>query len=304
MTIIAATDFSPESASALRHAAIFAAQSGQDLLCVHIIEELDSQSGWLLLVETPNELSAQLKAEALKRLERFTLETLNQLPVATSPEVRFEVREGHVIDNLLDLAQELAQRGQEVWLGAASKGRSALVAGLVGSTTHGLIRESTWPTLISPPEATRAAPIKHVLVPVDLGESCHQELTYAVALAKRLGAKLTLMYCIQWPTPYFDPLYPISMTPDFQAEARKTWRARLDDLAARADLWAIPHQISLVEGDPSTQILRAAQEHHADLICIGTHSRRGVRRLILGNTAERLMRSLPCSALVVPLAPA
>jgi nucleotide-binding universal stress UspA family protein len=55
----------------------------------------------------------------------------------------------------------------------------------------------------------------------------------------------------------------------------------------------------LREGKPADQILAAGHEWEADLIVIGTHGRSGVSRLVLGSTAESVVRHAPCPVLVI-----
>jgi nucleotide-binding universal stress UspA family protein len=55
----------------------------------------------------------------------------------------------------------------------------------------------------------------------------------------------------------------------------------------------------LREGKPADEILAAAREWEADLIVIGTHGRSGISRLILGSTAESVVRYAACPVLVI-----
>jgi nucleotide-binding universal stress UspA family protein len=55
----------------------------------------------------------------------------------------------------------------------------------------------------------------------------------------------------------------------------------------------------LREGKPADQILAAAREWSADVIVIGTHGRSGVSRLVLGSTAESVVRHASCPVLVI-----
>jgi nucleotide-binding universal stress UspA family protein len=52
-------------------------------------------------------------------------------------------------------------------------------------------------------------------------------------------------------------------------------------------------------GSPATEIVKAAKEWQADVIVIGSHSRRGLVRTLLGSVAEHVMRHAPCPVLVV-----
>jgi nucleotide-binding universal stress UspA family protein len=50
---------------------------------------------------------------------------------------------------------------------------------------------------------------------------------------------------------------------------------------------------------PAAAITAYAEEHHVDLVLMGTHGRRGVAHLFLGSVAERVVREAPCPVLVV-----
>ena len=59
----------------------------------------------------------------------------------------------------------------------------------------------------------------------------------------------------------------------------------------------------LREGIPSDQIGQTALEQRADLIVIGTHGRTGLDHIMLGSTAERVIKQAPCPTLTVRVAP-
>jgi len=60
----------------------------------------------------------------------------------------------------------------------------------------------------------------------------------------------------------------------------------------------------VIEAETRTGILDAASEWKADLIVVGSHGRKGVRRFLLGSVAESVARNAPCSVLVVRTAAA
>jgi nucleotide-binding universal stress UspA family protein len=60
----------------------------------------------------------------------------------------------------------------------------------------------------------------------------------------------------------------------------------------------------VVAGSPVTEIARFAKEKEADMIVVGTHGRTGLARLLMGSTAEGLLREAPCQVLVVKPHPA
>ena len=60
----------------------------------------------------------------------------------------------------------------------------------------------------------------------------------------------------------------------------------------------------VAEGEPAREILRAAEDWHADLIVLGTHGRGTLGRLLLGSTADTVFRHAPCPVLIVRQPPA
>ena len=56
---------------------------------------------------------------------------------------------------------------------------------------------------------------------------------------------------------------------------------------------------SVVVGSPVAEIARFAKEKEADMIVVGTHGRTGLARMLMGSTAEGLLREAPCQVLVV-----
>jgi nucleotide-binding universal stress UspA family protein len=73
----------------------------------------------------------------------------------------------------------------------------------------------------------------------------------------------------------------------------------LDAVLAKSEMVVPTNRIHFVQGRPSVVILRAAAEINADLIVMGTVARAGIRGLLIGNTAERVLRQVSCSVLTV-----
>lgn len=55
----------------------------------------------------------------------------------------------------------------------------------------------------------------------------------------------------------------------------------------------------VVEGDAATELLRVARDDQADIICVGTHGRTGLTRLLQGSVARNVMLHAPCSVLII-----
>lgn len=91
--------------------------------------------------------------------------------------------------------------------------------------------------------------------------------------------------------------YWIAMTVDEQRAYERDLERAIDRLRRKAD---IPSgNAALVLGDPAIQLPRLAKKHAAALVVMGAVSRRGLKRVFIGNTAERVIDKLDCDVLVV-----
>jgi nucleotide-binding universal stress UspA family protein len=140
--------------------------------------------------------------------------------------------------------------------------------------------------------------IRQVLAATDLSDSSLQALRYARLFAARFAARLTVLYCdpITFPLELAEESSYLTLvsSPEHEARLRREVEDRVGPL-----LGGHPYEIAVVSGQPAPAILRAAAERQADLIVIGTHSRRGWRRAILGSVSEGVLHGSRCPVLVV-----
>jgi nucleotide-binding universal stress UspA family protein len=143
-----------------------------------------------------------------------------------------------------------------------------------------------------------------ILVAVDGSETAARALSAAIELARNSGARLEPLYVVDVPLMSYDiPSYDPSYVRDALTEEG---RHVLADAAALMRKAGVKGPTCMVETelmsgeDIAHRIQRAAQEFDADLLVMGTHGRRGVRRLILGSVAERTLRIAACPVLLIP----
>ncbi len=140
----------------------------------------------------------------------------------------------------------------------------------------------------------------NILVPVDFSPGSRDVLVHAAALAKSLGATVTLLHVFEAPTkmsgivPGFDAVREV-------AGATSSWQQRLDELVVSADSHGVVVETDVEEGFAGETILRRATEGKFDLIVMGTHGRTGMARLIMGSVAESVLRSAPCPVMTLHL---
>ena len=138
---------------------------------------------------------------------------------------------------------------------------------------------------------------RKILAAVDGSELSTAAARTAAGLAAAVGAQFALVSV-------FDPSVVLSVEGgptaiELAGILREDARRALDMAAKEAS--ACPVAARLVrEGTPGAEIRAAASEWGADLIVLGTHGRGGIKRLLLGSTAESVLRHAPCPVLVVP----
>jgi nucleotide-binding universal stress UspA family protein len=139
-------------------------------------------------------------------------------------------------------------------------------------------------------------PFHRVLIALDGSAIAAHALDVGMTLAQALGAEVSLVYVV-------DPtvaVLPESGVPPARllAELRSEGHELLAAAAARIGSTPPPWQF-LREGKPPEEIVAAAQEWSADLIVVGTHGRGGLSRIVLGSTAESVLRQALCPVVVV-----
>jgi universal stress protein A len=142
--------------------------------------------------------------------------------------------------------------------------------------------------------------IQRILVPTDFGDCSTPALRLAVDLAGKFGAELVLLHVVQdialvMPDAVMPTPVPV---PDLGqlVEAAKTG---LTNLIAREKLETLKPRVEVRVGSPVAEIVAAAVDLKADLLCVGTHGRTGLAHLFLGSQAERIIREAPCPVLTV-----
>ena len=139
--------------------------------------------------------------------------------------------------------------------------------------------------------------LNHILCPVDFSELSAVALRYAAELAKRLGAKLTVVYANTVPEP---PYFTEGKLDDLARQFREAMHEAESALRRFVEKETeLPAEVRVMEGRPVDVILKAAEQAGADLIVMGTHGRGGINRLVVGSVTDRVLRQSPIPVLAV-----
>jgi nucleotide-binding universal stress UspA family protein len=139
-----------------------------------------------------------------------------------------------------------------------------------------------------------------ILVAVDGSAAANKGLREALRLAKREGARLLILNVVNdFPAvASLEGPVPVDVTPMLRVGGERVL-ARAGAAAAKARVKPTLLVREISGGPVADAIVREAKKQRADLIVLGTHGRRGVRRLVLGSDAEQVVRESPVPVLLV-----
>jgi universal stress protein A len=146
---------------------------------------------------------------------------------------------------------------------------------------------------IAPPELK----VKNILVPTDFSDYASSALGNALTLAKLFDARITLLYVVE-PSVFTD--IQGSTIATTKRETLRLAKEKLDQLKEKqGDEAKYIIDTKVVSGKPFDQITSLARGLRQDLVVIATHGRTGLKHVLLGSTAEKVVRHATCPVLVV-----
>jgi nucleotide-binding universal stress UspA family protein len=124
---------------------------------------------------------------------------------------------------------------------------------------------------------------RKILVAVENSAADRTILSHVADLAKLTGAELLLVHVADgWVARHFDDLQLR------ESEEMRSDRAYLEGLRAELTARGFTVQTQLAMGDPATELIRTAEDQHADLIAMSTHGHRFLADVLFGATADRV----------------
>ena len=128
--------------------------------------------------------------------------------------------------------------------------------------------------------------IRHILAPTDFSAPAHQAVSAAYALAQTFRAKLSLLHVIEVPAYAIEVALPLEQ---LERDARRDLARLLPAAdAAHVEVTRLVHM-----GVPYQGIVETATAEQVDILVMATHGRTGLRHLVLGSVAERVVRLAP-----------
>jgi nucleotide-binding universal stress UspA family protein len=287
-TILVPIDFSPASLYSIQWAKFIASRTKAG---IHFVNVHDF--GYPVpMALTPPVIGSE--AEIKDHLHR------DLQAVAISQNVldaNFQIRVGRAFDQICQVASEI----QADLIVLSTHGQTGWERALLGSTAERVIRHAPCPVLVArKSRSKRRAEFKleKIVVPVDFSTCAARGLEYAVGLARLFGAELILLNVVEL---HHDlPPVVVYTHSELSRWAREVAQAHMADLLSGTNFGEVKYEAAIKMGSPAQKICRSAQQIGADLIVTATHGRTGLRHVLLGSTAEQIVRYAKSPVLVVP----
>ncbi len=141
--------------------------------------------------------------------------------------------------------------------------------------------------------------IKTILYATDFSESSVPACDYAMKLCQLTGAKLKVLHVIGELTDDRRSLMPPQAMAQLEKELEIQSIKEMERFCASRFRGKISYETETVIGNPFQEIIGASQKYEVDIIVMGTHGRTGIEHVIVGSTAERVVRRSAIPVLTV-----
>jgi nucleotide-binding universal stress UspA family protein len=142
--------------------------------------------------------------------------------------------------------------------------------------------------------------MKKILVPCDFSKPAIQAFKFAVDVAKKSKGSIHLVYVVELPVISDTVLMPtLTFEADFFKELKEKTEKRFEKLINKSAAANITITYDTVFGSTFTSILEVIEKNPFDLIILGSHGATGLREIIIGSNAEKIVRFSPVPVIVV-----
>ncbi|MBL4593630.1 MAG: universal stress protein [Flavobacteriales bacterium] len=269
--ILFPTDFGESMDVALKSVIDIAKKFNSEIILLHVLpENISTERLKDLVSEKMKEFRDKIKAEQIK--------------------CYYELISGNSADVIIDFAE---RKGVNIILLGA--GRSSKMEFKLGSNSEKIIRNSSIPVWII--EKDKPVSINTILCPVDFSDASRLALDNAIHLCRRYESKLIVMHVIK---SLGDEYADIGIDTYLeQPEWIKRISAEFDSFLMEVNPSGISWKKELKLGVPSNEIIKYISTDDVGLVMLGSTGKSGLKRFFIGSVAEKVMRKVPCSFIVI-----
>jgi len=188
----------------------------------------------------------------------------------------------------------------------STRSRPGLRRMILGSVTETILHSTSAPVLaIRNPEHEFLGPdarslfLRRILVGCDFSADSEAAVAYGLSLARRFDAELHLFHSLE-PTIYrYLNVTTGTLADDIERAVEQTVRQKLSGIVPGDKHPWCRVKSAFANGAPHTQIVKYAQREAIDLIIVGRRGQRLIEKLLVGSTADRVLRQASSPVLVV-----
>ena len=275
--ILCPTDFSPASIEAIRFASFLAQNAACQLTLIHVDEQEKNPLGFF---EKDKQIIGHYHEQVSAFAQGKFAEIVKQeglAPERSSLLVRF----GTAYHEIVEVAE--VNRFSLVVIATEGLGRSS--PHLIGRTVERVVRLCRTPVItVKPRQEKPTKKIETILCPTDFSEYSNFAIPYAVSIARTYAARIILVHVTDLTVQHPEAL--LQKFPDPRFYHDEADKIQIEKIVGR-------------DVEPENTIVRLAEEYQVDLIVIGTHGARGMRRVQIGNTVEEVVRRTASPVLTI-----
>jgi nucleotide-binding universal stress UspA family protein len=295
--ILVPIDFSRPSLKAIPYTLAVSRRFGAEVHLLHVVDTTEYPPPTLLTLPLVPQI------ELNRRLMKELHATAGMYDTRGGAIHVLKLREGRAYEEICAAAQRL----NADLVVMATHGYTGYEHMFLGSTAERVVQHSRCPVLVVRLHAghwngagdARTRPrfrLAKILVPTDFSACSKIAFTDASALARDFKAELRLVHVINPHWYPFGDKYAALDAARLMEEASRAAQKQMCSMAATSNM---RYSVQVIHGSPAMEICNAANED-VDLIVISTHGRTGLGHLLIGSTAEHVVRYARCPVLVIP----
>ena len=275
--ILAAIDGSESSMHALRESFKFATN---EKCWITVTSVVPPYVGDLATVGVRDIMGSMRKPceEALKKAEKLAKEE--------GVLIKTVCEEGEIFERISDLAA--AENCDLIVMGR--RGLSRLERSLVGSVTARVIGYSQRDVLVVPSDTHVG--FQRVLVATDGSKQCRTAVERAIDFSRSYGGEMSVVSIVDVPAEFY------AEAPQVVEDLARKALGYVEEVKKQAEASGVKAETFVREGEAYQAIIDLAKARDVNIIVMGSHGRTGLKRLLMGSVAEKVIGYAPCPVLV------
>jgi nucleotide-binding universal stress UspA family protein len=305
--ILVPVDFSPISEGAIETAQRLAMRSGATVHLVHVHEYFYSVGFMTPGAPVPASMITFRQDDADRAQKQLANLAKNHGIPITNCYVRNDIP-------VFNGVCKAAKQTDADLIVLQTHGRTGIARIFEGSQAERIVQHSPCPVLVVrerrrktnriSSRAKTSDSIDTILVPVDFSRSSFKALEYAIDFADRVAARLVVFHSVHLDLAFTADGYAMCDLSALIDGARRNAEKQMQEFVRSAKFRAVKFETAFKMGSPALEICNFAEKRDVDLIITATHGRTGLKHMLMGSVAERVVRHAQRPVLVVPSHPA